>query len=368
MNKQDIIYINNFCKDPKYNSYQLHFIEDINLKNFIDKVSSYVLKNDFNNQIKKISKYIQDTMLTVPYNINGLINFFNSCYIDSVLLALFGTKNYFIKKFLLKSELKERQTNNLICNLYDQQEDLILRKKIQKNLKDIYKRIHNNKEYHDDFTCYNLRYLLRNCKEGKRYFTTDQQDVDEFLRFLLSIFDTNVAETEQIMYYYNTPDDKILVEHIKKNNDTIIIPIEYNDLINNRLILFNDSLTKKLVDEPDEEIKKDDKKYKYRNYIYKYIDSPYLIFTIPRKQINRIVKTPVELTRILDNKYLLISIVVFTGNIYAGHYTTYFLYNGEWLYYDDLDNFKQIGNFEELSRSIPSPITNGVQYYYIKIN
>jgi ubiquitin C-terminal hydrolase len=373
MSNLDIIYINNMCKDI-INSYQLNFIEDTYLKNFIYKVIYYILNNNFNKQIKKKAIYIQKKMSN-DNNIKGLINYSNSCYMDSVLIALFATENYFVKKLILKNNLVERNVSNTVCYKNDPSLDLKMRNKIKIELIKIYKRIHyykyinNEDEDEDDSTCSSLRYLLGSCENGKRYFTDEQQDVDEFLRFLLSIFDVDVATTHTIIYYKNNDIDKKLITNKINNNDTIIIPIEYKDLFNKK-INFEDNINKIELDvEHDELIKYNNKTYLYKDSIYKYIDSPYLIFTIPRKQLNYIVNTPVNLNRYLDNKYLLISIVIFNGTIHNGHYTTYFLSNGRWYYYDDIyNNINLIGNYEQLLISQPSPITNGVQYYYIKIN
>ena len=101
----------------------------------------------------------------------------------------------------------------------------------------------------------------------------------------------------------------------------------------------------------------------------KTIYSPYIIFTINRKNSNGGVDlkrfTPDEHIKLEENinNLSLHSVVVYNRH----HYTCYFLYNNIWYYYNDLSNqLARIGNYTNLiSRTtFPNVVTNGTIFFY----
>jgi hypothetical protein len=196
----------------------------------------------------------------------------NSCYIDSVLMALFTEPSEFIKQRILEAEFIEK-----VCEESDSFEtDVKNRNLIKRELQKIYKFIQGDEEDEEDedeededeedededededeededeeeeeeededeedeededeededsktkakkvgskYYCTNLRKTFVNCKGSERFHEGDTQDAGEFLMYLLRIFEL-LDVSRQRSYSYGSNSSKEPFVFVSKNVDT----------------------------------------------------------------------------------------------------------------------------------------------------
>jgi hypothetical protein len=312
-------------------------------------------------------------------NIQGLKWVGNSCYLDSALFSLFAVSTDFIENYIINSTLIKRE-RKLICGLTPL-DDLKNRQNVQNQLKNIVNHIRgkeNGLQY-----CTSLRKTLRHCPNSELYYDERIKDAGDFLTYILSMFDTDVAIKHTLTYYTNNvtdqlpPDEDLVLTSSIFDKEASIIQfinsIYFSNYNPKKLQEIRNFLT--IVEDSGEFDFKNKPNYKGKKYsrsisFIKIIQTPYLIFRFERLHTftEKLIKTHVipsqTLTIDLDNRFLLSSIVIFQHS----HYTCYFRCGNDWYYYNDVNiqKIKKIGTYMKMLRSNPSPLKNGTLYYYIK--
>tara|TARA_B000000477_G_C6094844_1_gene229429 strand:- start:2486 stop:3562 length:1077 start_codon:yes stop_codon:yes gene_type:complete len=298
-----------------------------------------------------------------------LHNINNSCYIDSLLIALFNTENNDIYNILLNSPVSPIINNNKIL--------LSIVNKIRKELQDIYKLISSNNKSDKKFYCTDLRKLL-NVYQKKyiKYINKNKENIDwlseqsepfTFINELNSIFEyENSTEINKILWgcnikSKNIPNKKKL-DLISKSNikNNFVITIDIDKLINNK-ILYLKKIFPIQVNDVNFEREDDYWKINNKNYSRKIekltiLSSKFILIHIPRllpgKKLYNIVIPNLKL-KLKKNKFAIYlkSMIIHIGDDMGGHYICLYNCNGIFYKYDDMDkNIKKIGNFQEMCK------------------
>ena len=354
-------HFNNYCKDDTKITELLN-INDPQLIKFLLSSAEKSLekyKTQKNKRYVKRSLDIIDTFsdINISYrksfcnNLKGLSWVGNSCYMDSVLFALFAIPNNININFLTKYDTNSKNS------------------RIQMEIFNImkYMRTPNNSEYN----CSNIRKIIKEehkIRYDEKFYTNRMQDAGEFLLFLVDkLENTNLLYRCKGMYGFNTRNNLEAI-NIQKTYDAIVWNITSSNLQHldiNKVYNIRTLLTIKNED-------LDIQNWKYRNKldISKVIDSPYIIFNVMRKKLvdngeiylnHKIIPTK---TLLLDSgrKLYLHAIVVLVSN----HYITYFRCNG-WYVYNDMTGGRKIsyiGSYTDMLLQNTSPVTNGLLYFY----
>lgn len=314
----------------------------------------------------------------------------NCCYIDSVIVSLFITNIKFIEDVIINKEIKPRK-RNFICvpSSYDDRSleeksyiDFEIRRKIQNKLRLLYNYIRNKNSSKVDLTCNELRHTISLCPTDDTYYLKIMGDSSDFLKYILSLFETNVLRIQKTFYGTNNT-EAIKPKNLKKiydyvENESIIQNIDIDKLNLNPRKNYKIS---KFLDYHEDLLDDNLKDKKIKNFertiiSKKIIDSPMIIFNFYRlfEDVDTLKETFYK-TKIIPSKIIkldknekqfkLVSIIVFENK----HYTCYFLCNEKWYYYDDsaVKKIIFIGDYIDLLKNKPSPVKNGVIYFYKKI-
>lgn len=268
----------------------------------------------------------------------SLKNIGQSCYIDSVLIALFSVPTHITYNILNKSPQNECQ------------------EKVQTNLK--------NLENIDRITC--LRDSFKNCENLEDFSTPGEKDAGEFLDFLFDIFSTETHVSVKL--FQTIAGNKIISSRL----DRFSSPIQYisaDELKERKNPIYISSLLKK------ENQLSFDKDNLYRNQYSDIITteeilkSSLIVFSVNRKDpftdifISKSINITETLTITNGERFALVSIVIYTDH----HYIVYYKCNNTWYEYDDLRGKSFIGSFQNLLEKDPNPETNGVLYFYFPL-
>lgn len=352
-------------------------------KNFFLTVIPYSLNKyiDEDNEYRKRAIKILDIISNAPpygmvncLNLRGLKNIKESCYMDSVIFSLFAIQNNFIDDKILNYRFLDNTQN---CDVKN-------KKRIQKELNNIAIGIRkgDNKQY-----CNKLRKIFSSCPHSiEAFHIGGERDAIEFLIYLLSFFNLDIANKKVVTYGTNDTTNNIVKEfHTSTIIDTKSSIIQY--IINYYLLnLYNENNNKEhdirdflTIVEDSGELSQNNlfisknKSFRRRISFTTLVNSPYIIFAFDRLIINNKGKNrylPIKivpsqtLTLQSGSRFQLIAIVIYKLN----HYTAYFKCNLLWFYYNDLlDAPISIGSFDNLLNSKPNPITNGTIYFYSPI-
>ena len=131
-----------------------------------------------------------------------LRNVANSCYMDSVLTAMFAMPNKFITSKILYQNIP---TKNLpkryhICFKDDPKRDYIRRKYIQDVLKFL---VRSMRTLGTIKVCTQLRKYISLCNPPQPFHGGGQQEAGELVLFLFSLFGLNLAKKERYTYLTN---------------------------------------------------------------------------------------------------------------------------------------------------------------------
>ena len=283
-------------------------------------------------------------------NIKGLDYVENSCYIDTVMLCIFAIKHTVIDKHIL-----EKDINTLKNTQNCRREDKL-------NIQNVLKKIANSIRGTGDVkVCTELRNCLRHCPGVDAYHLTDTQDAGDFLAYLFTIFECEIAkETTET---YGRDNSTTTSWEKSETNDINSLPIKY--IYNIKCGL---NITKTVLYEEIEEVT--DWKFNQKKTIGKF-NSPYIIFNVRRQTQNDFTnydRIYAPETFILNNVQLTLSaIVVYTGR---AHYIANFKCKGEWYLYNDNPKdkthfIKKIGSYNTLiNMKEHNPMTNGTLFFY----
>jgi ubiquitin C-terminal hydrolase len=310
-------------------------------------------------------------------SIKGLRNIGESCYLDSALLALFVTPDDFVDDFILNTELKMRDGPRFDCapddndTFVNKQLDLNNRQAVQIQLRDMANSIRGLGNIKN---CNYLRHALKNCPNEEEYHRSGEKDAGEFLGYILSMFDTNVAHKQTITHVTNdsgdVPENLIKVNSVDDIRSSVVQFVDSHKLLSlNQEIPYY--ISKFLSSISDDKLDKNNR-YNYRGIKYNrriaketLVSTPYLIFNIQRENVfSETLRTQIipseTLTINNGNRFKLSAVVVHN----YGHYMAYFKCSN-WYFYDDIDiKPKLIGDYKKMLKQRPSPITHGTIYYY----
>ena len=310
-------------------------------------------KDDYIKKIKKqypyyvnLNKYKVDELKQiynkVCNNIYLYYDGYNSCYIDSLMVALFNTKNDIIHKIILGSPLK----------YYDEYPKLLdYGTRIRDELLEIYDVISSQKEYSKKNECRNFRLLLQTYYKAYKKHVNDrydsiewthtQNDYADILTFLTIIFDIpntlKIRLNDRIELKYFV--DLFSLEYLL-NKDKIYI----KDFYPRYDRIFESENEQGIVETFKETIE--------------YLKAPFLFILFNRILLSEKISTKIipslklKLKENPNNLYLN-SIIIHNGMKGYGHYTCLYECKGIWYEYDDtnINNRKILGTFENIIKN-----------------
>ena len=267
----------------------------------------------------------------------------NSCYVDSLFVSLFNTKNDIIKKIILESPLK----------YYDKCPKLLdYGSDIRDELLKIYDTISLQKKNSQIKKCTNFRLLLQryykayrkyvNKKYDKIEWTATQNDYADILSFLAIIFD--IPNTLKCKF-----NDRIELKYFVD-----LFPLD--ELLITDKVYIKDFYPKY---EKTFESLNENGVIEYFTKKVEYIETPFLFILFNRLLLSEKIKTkiiPSLKIKLTQNKYNLYlnSIMIHHGEIGdGGHYTCLYECKGIWYEYDDLNINNQtiIGKFDDIIKN-----------------
>lgn len=313
----------------------------IYIKEFFNKKT--LLKSDYIKLIKKIYPYYINLNKSKVNDLKKIYNFTcktinlnysnNSCYMDSLFVALFNSENPIVEKIVLNSPLNQRENKN-DAKLIKYAEQ------IREELRSIYKNISTGA---DNTTVKNLRLLLQkyydrykskiNKKYSKIEFTRSQNDISELLNFLNIIFDF-----PQILKF--SSNGNLQKRDFFDINNDIDFSGDNDIYIKNYYPKYTN-----IVELPDENEIRIDK--------YEYLSTPILFIQINRifdmEKRDNIIIPPLKL-KLKENNLYLNSIIIHYGFDYnQGHYICLYECKGIWYKFDDMKGYNtKIGSFDKI--------------------
>ena len=309
--------------------------DDNNLKNNLE-----YRKIEDNMRTRMVTRSMKRRKKEKSCDIKGLRNVSNSCYIDSIFIALFANKNKIIDNFF-----------STLQNDSIQKEILRIRDSIQGRGNVI--------------TCTNFRRKLSQLDYQYDFHTKRMQDAGEFLMFLFSIFRVESTIKKRSTIVYNNKREKIKVSE-QRMVDSPIISIS-------PFFLSDESSLEDYIHQKDTVKLSNENRFRHYGQLYKYrtecndiVYSTFLVFYIQRLMgDDERDYSSIDIPEVLDvePKELQLSSIIIHQDM---HYTCYFRCEKTWYYYDDLDNtITLVGSFENLIDSEPSPNIYGNIYMYI---
>jgi len=346
-------------------------------------MSKKITKKDLIVSIKKIYPYYnnleglkKDELLKIldkSCNNIPIYNERNSCYLDSLMVALFHGNNQYIKHVFLESALVDK--NDALIKIAED---------IRGELTHIYDIIQNNnsnrnycKNLRNLFQAYNrLKYPKNNIK-----WKTEQLEPFDIINLLNNIFIIKpVLKVNKKIYGTNKLSKTIVFKNLKLFRDESK-KVDYTSIISMDDFMAHDKFVLKkyypitinntIFDEDNLWKPSDKQSDLYKRKIEKttLLSGKFLFININRsfisddgnfKKSDKIVEPALKI-KMKENKYniYLRSIIIHRGAYGAGHYICLYECKGKWHKYDDLNTkIEIIGSFTDLCR-----YDNG---YYLK--
>lgn len=344
-NKQDLIKTTNNKKDISKLKLEIKQYTNILLS-----IKYKLTKKDYITLIKEkyphyvyLDKYTLDELKEIyNRNCNNIDIYYdgaNSCYIDSLLVALFNKKNPIIEDLLFNSPIIDYNNDDLRKIAID----------IKKELFKLYRKISHIEVREDINKCINLRKLFQNYiniyikkinkKFNKINWTTGQNDYTDILTFLQIIF--NIPNTlkfrrnNNIEYRFFL--DVFPLDLFINNNDILKVKDYYPKYSNTFDYITDNGIQEYYTDNIE------------------YLSTPLLFIQFNRiyydEKLNTIIIPPLKL-KLKENKhplYLNAILIQQYGSIDSGHYISLYECNNIWYEFNDLNkkNIK-IGSFNKI--------------------
>jgi hypothetical protein len=322
-----------YLKEDKKDLKEIKMTKEDYIKLIKKQYPYYVYLNKYKlDELKEIHERVCNNIY-IHYDGN------NSCYVDSLMVSLFNTKNDIIKKIILKSPLKYYEECPKLLDYGNRIRDELIK---------IYETISLQKKNSQITECANFRLLMQKYYNSykkyvnKKYdlieWTATQNDYADILSFLAIIFDIpNVLkykdnDTIQLKYFVDLfPLDELLITdkiYIKdfypKYEKTFESENEYGEM---------ETFTKKI----------------------EYLAAPFLFILFNRILLSEKIKTKIipslKIKLKENNHYLYLnSIIIHRGGRDYGHYTCLYECKGIWYEYDDMNvnNRNIIGTFDNI--------------------
>ena len=301
---------------------------------------------------------------------------------DSVLFSLFHDNNEYIKHHILDKNIKDIKLNRE-CDS-DPKKDLEYTKNILVEIKNIAKSIQGTGDRIN--YCTNLRKLMKLCDRTNKFSTKEQEEAQEFVESLFSIFDVESTTLMGRMTYGSNDKNKKVnpISLVPTSDERIEIYTSPIILCPNQEIKTKNNSQELLNIEDDSGILSEDDLFKpwkddgnYTSFCRRIqkttvIDAPYLILYLERGGIdkgknkfyrNEIIPDP-EITLESGKKLNLTSIVIKSGEVDSGHYTCYYKCKDEWYFYNDLSStIKEIGSYKNLLKNKNTKTSSTLLFY-----
>ena len=292
-----------------------------------------------------------NTLFNTSISSDILKNVGNSCYMDSVLVALLLVPNSFVNTHILYTDLFLRAKDNIVCG-ETATEDLDFRIEIQEALVDLAESLRGRKEIG---SCIELKKLFMRCKYLMKFSTYEQHDSSEFLTSLLELFNTDASMCIESRTF--NANNYNLSSYTKR------VEFPYHSIIYN--IKAGKSIQNPIIDRSDMSLKVNDVELDTITTLETFIvRGDYLIFQVDRADYTGVVRRDkVETPDIYigNNRLRLTAVVIHTTR----HYVAYIKINNDWYFYDDLgEHLEYVGSQQELVYRTPSIATDGTLYFY----
>jgi len=330
---------------------KMNLMPDTILVNVIDDDSgwSVMSKNDINlsalQDLVKDEKEIEGTS-NLPSNSR------NSCYIDSVLVALFLENNVLVTSMFLSNVLPLSNKPSQFVYGRTSKEDFKMRRQIQQTLIKFVKQIRQGRGDADGVT--NLRGLLGQCRFGSNFDAGAQEDASDFLAVLCQIFNVHDNQNEQKMQVmgsidliHTPPKTVMLTTDVTNSMGLVHHVFEWTPGC-----LINDTICHKL-----DSVVEEFSEHKFVRAITVTEFKPTLFFVvhIDRTASGKLNRSPIFVETSLNTngrKFKLMSIVLHMGNIGAGHYICLILRERKLFMFDDMRQTLTLSTFtaEQIAR------------------
>jgi len=262
----------------------------------------------------------------------------NSCYIDSVLVALFVENNARVTSMFLTSILPITANPSQFIYGRTVKEDLEMRQRIQKTLIGIVTQMRHGQQNEDGIT--NLRRLLGQCRFDSNFDLGDQEDASDFLAVLCQVFNVHDHQNQQTMQVFgshdlvNTPPKTATLTTESTNSMGIVHHVfdwkpgcHVKDTLSNTL----DSRV-----EPFSE-----QKFVRATTVTRFMPDSFFAVHVDRTAGGKLNRSPLFTeTSIISNgrTFKLMSIVMHMGgSIRSGHYVCLFFKEHKLFLYDDMN-------------------------------
>lgn len=290
----------------------------------------------------------------------SLSNINNSCYLDSIIVALFhGSKNT-MKGVFLNADPQEYNPNLTKIAL-----------QIKEELNSIYATMISKSSHTDVTYCTHLRGLLQRYQEEYHKTVSKIEKIDwiraqseplDFIKMFNIIFKVPDEVTyKQESWGTNSKGKTLALKSMTKITDTMIrtnfVDVIDIDVLMKGDVKIKDLYPKRITDtvfDADNLWKPNGYDIEFsRRYEKKtYVETPYLHIHVNRLAMDDKLDAqviPVIKIKSKENLIYIRSIIVHHGSANGGHYTCLYECNGTWFVYDDMKSKTQeIGSFDNL--------------------
>jgi hypothetical protein len=404
--QKEFIKILNFLNDTGFVFYH-HLLLLIMCKFNRNHILPDYLKHLSSSKFKKVLELkspVEKPFRVLTFNDN------NSCYIDTVLMALFTEPSDFIKQRIFESRFTKKVCNNKSISA---ETDIKNRNKIKKEIKKIYNFIQINESKEDEeeseeseeesdeeseeesekgeeededeesdkgeeskddeddekpfhfvskskkeYTCTTLRKKFKKCEGSQAFHSSATQDAGEFLMYLLNIFELETLT--QITYNYGSKSLKEKFMFVSKIKDEKAFPVVTVTEIM-LMLLDKDAthvLTKFMIYKDLDKFGKGNEWkpsvgeiFLYRKSVIKKVaKEPFIVFDIKRGLqggFTDLKMYPPEMLFMPSFKTLHLSAIVMHNGGY--HYVAVIRRDGVWWYYNDMGTvIYKIGTYNQM--------------------
>jgi len=278
-----------------------------------------------------------------------------SCFMDSILFAMFIQKQGFFVNELLNKQLSEQDT--LFCSSFTSKtKALQYLQEFQKVLNNLAESIQKGES---NSSCIPIQKHLRKCNDRTQLLMQgDQQDDADFLGALMEVF--NLYPTIVEKEIFKSQDNKNWIKSSSTKSSVSIVQayLSNNSLKESSLLdIIQQVQVNNYQNVPVDSWPKDENgnSYQFLATVEKIINTNQLVIHTPRKNFvnNKFIKntTPVKFTEYIkhDNYiYELNAVTIHHGSASGGHYTCFCKVNGVWVHYDDMKETIKIVTFDNV--------------------
>jgi hypothetical protein len=314
-----------------------------------------------------------------PEDIKYMENLGSSCYLDSVLFGLFIYPTDFVNNNIINVDIKNYPNINYELDQDgklspEDSEKLRIVETVRAELSKIESSMFNDSDHMR--YCTDLRKSLKYVPNSENYHLPGEKDAGDFLQYILDMFPTYLATKTTTSYGTNDKGPlslanlKMTSKHVDKKASVMQF-VDSFQLSDHK----SGASIRRFLNQTDDSGTLDSSftdgqgnRYNRRVSKTSLDSSPIIIFRIQRLDwtgnVNSKNVIPPETISLHPGEtYSLSSIVVYIKR----HYIAYFKLSKDWYVYNDMVGVYDIGSYDDMINSNPSPATAGVLYFYIKM-